>query len=163
MRCHAADHGVVLGVAGGVDLAVQKRAGKRVEGEVDRVDRLEDVDCVARDRRMPMVGVHPLHRLGRPDDLRARLAELDRERIDHLDLARREAGEHRRELGHGTRARLHPHAFAALAGVIQLEEVLLGGGLLGDGGGRGHGSVVVPSPTLQELERHGTSKGVAWT
>ena len=59
------------------------------------------------------------------------------------------------------RPRLHPDTPAALAGVVELEEILLGGGLLGNGGGRGRGPVVVPSPALQELERHGTSMGVA--
>ena len=83
----AADDRRVVRVAARVDLAVEQRADERVEGEVDRVDRLEDDERVAGDRRVDVVGVQPLHRLGRAGDDRGRLAELDRQRLDDLDLA----------------------------------------------------------------------------
>ena len=132
----AADDGVVLRVAGRVDLAVEQRADERVEGEVDRVDRFEDDQRVPRDRRMDVMGVQPLHRLGRADDRRRRLAELDGQRIDDLDLGVGEPDQHRRQLGDRGGTRLQADAVAALARVVQLELVVLGDDLLGQEGGR---------------------------
>ena len=86
---------------------------------------------MAGDRRVDVMGVQPLHRLGRAGDGRRRLAELDGQRLDDLDLGQGEAGQHGRQLGEGVGPGLHPHALAALAGEVQLELVLLGDDLLG--------------------------------
>ena len=125
MRRDATNDGVVLGVAGGVDLAVEQRADKGVERQVDRVDVLEDHQRVAGHWGMNVVSVQPLHGLGGAGDDRRRLAELHRQGLDDLDLAFRQPMQHARQLVERTRAGLHPHAFAALAGVVQLELMLL--------------------------------------
>ena len=65
VRGEATDDRVVLRVAGRVRLAVEQRARERVEREVDGVDRLEDDERVAGDRAQLVVGVEPLHGLGR--------------------------------------------------------------------------------------------------
>ena len=71
---------------------------------------------------------------------------------------RASAGQHRRQLGERARTGLQTDALAALAGVVELEDVLLGGGVLGDDG-RGCRHRLVAALALQELERHGTSLG----
>ena len=116
------------------------------------------------DRRVDVVGVQPLHRLGRAGDGRRRLAELDGQRLDDLDLGLGQADEHRRQLGHRLRAGLHPDALAALARVVQLELVVLGDDLLGQrrpsrSARRGRGATarrggVGAALALQEIERH---------
>jgi hypothetical protein len=83
--------------------------------------------------------------------------------------------EHSGEFVHRPWAGLHPDAFARLAGVVELELVLLGDGLLGEGdlstaAGRkrgglsiGCGGVVVAA--LEEVERHGQAPwedGIRW-
>ena len=131
VRRDAPDDRVVLGVAGGIDLAVEEGAGEGVEGQVDRVDGLQHDQGVPGDRRVDVMRVEPLHRLGRACDGRRRLAELDRQRRDDLDLRLGEAGQHHRQLGEGLGARLHPDALAALPRVVQLQLVVLGDDLLG--------------------------------
>ena len=81
--------------------------------------------------------VEPLHRFRRTDDLGHRLGELDRQRLDHLDLVPGQAGEHARQLRHGPGARAHPHALGALARVVQLELEVLGDDFLGQPDRRG--------------------------
>src|SRR5439155_4537849 len=97
------------------------------------------------------------------------LAELDRQRLDDLDLALREAHEHRRQLVERARPGLHPHALAALARVIQLQLVFLGNGLFGQsrgsGGGRDRGAGLAGGVlALEEIERHGWNpeRGDRW-
>ena len=158
----AADDRVVLGVAGRIGLAVEEPARERVEREVDRVDRLEDHERVAGDRVEVVVGVQPLHRLRRADDGRHRLRELERQRLDDLDVAAGDTRQHRRQLGQRARAGLEPHALAALAGVVELELVLLRDDLFGQAGdglslGGLRGLFGVTPATLQEFEGHGSS------
>jgi hypothetical protein len=97
----ASDDGVVLGVATRVDLAVKQRADERVEREVDGIDRFEHHERVPGDRRMDVVRVEPLHRLGWTGDRRRRLTELDRQRLHDLDLGLGKPDQHRRQLRHG--------------------------------------------------------------
>ena len=122
-----------------------------------------------RDRRVDVVGVEPLHRLGRPGDGRRRLAELDRQRLDDLDLGLGEPGEHRRQLGHRLSGRPACRTPSLrLAGVVELELELLGDDLFGHrrpepvGAGAARaasGSAVLLA--LQEIERHGGLPGRA--
>src|SRR3989454_12602093 len=67
-----------------------QRADKGVERQVDRVDVLEDHQRVAGHWGMNVVSVQPLHGLGGAGDDRRRLAELHRQGLDDLDLARSE-------------------------------------------------------------------------
>src|SRR5207247_6599898 len=131
VRGDPADDRAVIRVAAGVDVAVEERADEGVEGQVDRVDRFEDHQGVPGNRGVDVVGVEPLYRLGWPGHHRRGLAELDRQRIDHLDLALRQAVEHARQLRHRTWAGRHPDALARLAGVVQLQLVFLGDDFLG--------------------------------
>ena len=115
-----------------------------------------------------MVGVEPLHRLGRADDRRRRLAELDGQRIDDLDLGMRQPDQHRRQLRDRGRTGLQADAVAALAGVVQLELVILGDHLLGQERGRrrlrsriGCGGIGI-ALSLQEIERHVVLPGRGW-
>ena len=52
MRDHAADDGVVLGIAERVGLAVEQAADERLVDQVDGVHRLQDDERVARHRRL---------------------------------------------------------------------------------------------------------------
>ena len=63
-----------------------------------------------------------------------RLGELERQRVDDLDVALGEPGEHRRQLGERPRAGLEADALAALARVVELELVLLRDDLFGHPG-----------------------------
>ncbi len=67
--------------------------------------------------------------------------------------------QHRRQLGEGARPRLEANALRALPGVVELEDVLLGGGILGHDLRRGQLHLGMAF-ALQELERHGTSNGL---
>ena len=128
---HATDDRVVIRVAGRVDLTFEQRADEGVEGEVDRVDRLEDHEGVAGDRAQVVMRVEPLHRLGRMADDRRRLAVFDRQRRDDFDVRPGQSGKHPWQFGQCARTRLHPDALAALACVIELEDVVLGDALFG--------------------------------
>ena len=114
---------------------------------------------MAGDRAVHVVGVQPLHCLGRVAHDRRRLAELDRQGFDDFDLALGQPDEHRGQLDESPRAGLHPHAFAALAGVVELELMLLGDRLLWQGGGgrrRRDGRPGLGARfALKEIERHG--------
>ena len=60
------------------------------------------------------------------DNRGRRLAELDPQRLDHLDVTLGDPREHRGNLIQVPRARLEPDPGAALARVIQLQPILLG-------------------------------------
>ena len=113
--------------------------GRGVRGDTDRIDRFQHDERVARDRAQVVMRVEPLHRLGRAGDLGHRLGVLELERVDHLDVAPGEAGEHRRQLRERPRASLEAHPLAALARVIELELVLLRDDLFGHPGARRRG------------------------
>ena len=81
--------------------------------------------------------VQPLHRLGWALDDGLRLGELDRQRLDDLDLGDGQAVQHARQLVERLGAGLHADALAALAVVVELERVVLGRQLLEDGRRRG--------------------------
>ena len=87
MRRHAADDRVVFGIAGRIDVTLEQRADERIEGEVDRVDRLKHDECVAGHRRPDVMGVEPLHGLGGTRDDRGRLAEFDGSPVVALNRA----------------------------------------------------------------------------
>ena len=164
VRRDAADDGVVFRIPGRIHLAVEHRAHERIEGEIDRVDGLEHDQRVARDRRVDVVRVQPLHRFRRSGDGRCRLAEFDGQRLDDLDFGLGQPDEHPGQLHQGAGPGLHAHAFAALARVVELELVLLSDDLFGhrqtglrDRSGRGRdglGRGVRTPLALQELERH---------
>ena len=126
MRGNAANDRAVLRIARGVRLAGEETAGERVEGQVDRVDRLEHDEGVPGDRRAGVVSVEPLHRFGRMGDRWGRLAELERQWLDQLDVAGGNPCQHRRDLVDRPWARLEPDSRAALARIVQLQLVLLG-------------------------------------
>jgi hypothetical protein len=158
VRRDPAHDGAVLGIPGRVHLAVEQRDRERVECQVDRVNRFEDEERVTGDRSVAVVGVDPLHGLRGPDDRGSRLAVLDRQGFDDLDLGPGQPDQHRRQLRESARSRLEADALRALPGVVELEDVLLGGGILGHDR-RGRQLHFGTALALQELERHGTSNG----
>ena len=112
---------------------------------------------MAGDRAQVVVRAQPLHRLGWPDDDRLCLGVLDRQRLDDLDLGDGEAVEHAGQLVERLGARLHADALAALAVVVELERVVLGGELLEDGRRRGARLRRLGTLALEEVEGHGAS------
>ena len=124
----AADDGVVLGVAARVDLAVRaaRRRTCRRRGRRASIDSSTTSAWRAIGLRSWWAFSHCIASDGRTIDGR-RLGELDRQRLDDLDLRRRQAGQHARQLVERLGTRLHADAFAALAVVVELERVVLRG------------------------------------
>src|SRR5688572_11475042 len=85
MRGEATDDGVVLRVATGVDLAVQEAAAKGIDGHIERIGHLEDVQPVAADGADVATGEDPLLDLVEALDRRRGIGIFQRQRLDALD------------------------------------------------------------------------------
>src|SRR5688500_4303297 len=130
MRGAAADDGVVLGIAAGIDLAVQEAAAEGVYRHVARIGHLEDVQPVAADGADVATGENPLLDLVEALDGGRRIGVLQRQRLDALD-GRLAQGLH--DARNGSRDRwIRPEAqpIAAARDERDAEAVLLRGDLL---------------------------------
>src|SRR6187401_3453786 len=78
--------GVISGKAFAIERAREHGARERFIGKVECVERLEDKQRVARNVRAAVMRVYPVQRGLRPSDVRSCVLELDRQRLDELDL-----------------------------------------------------------------------------
>ncbi len=102
VRGEATDDGVVLGIAARVGLTVEQATDERVDGHVERIGHLEDVQAMPSDRAHVAACQHPLLHLVEALDGWRCIGVLERQRRHCLDrrLAQRldDAGD---RSGHG--------------------------------------------------------------